>query len=115
MPGKTTVSSRGMRRNITVCRTCVRSPPSQGTIAPRSCAARLRLLRTEEARLRDREPEEVASHPVERHLRREELHPLARAPELVAARDDARLGREAEADRPDRLLRRPAVRARDPG
>ena len=50
-------------------------------------------------------PERVAPHPVERDLRGEQLHPVARAPELIAARDrDARPAAKPDAHRADRLL-----------
>src|SRR5436309_7386363 len=70
--------------------------------------------RAKEPRLRHRQLERVAPDPVERHLRGEQLYPVARAPQLVATRDHARLRREPEAHRPDRLLRRAAFGSRDP-
>src|SRR5437899_9849631 len=89
--------------------------PATGRRGPERCPSPTAgVLRPEEPRLRQRQLERVAPDPVERHLRGEQLHPVARAPELVAARHHARLRREPEARRPDRLLRRAAVGPRDP-
>src|SRR5437867_947449 len=59
--------------------------------------------------------ERVPAQPVEPRLRGEQLHPVARAPQLVAARDRARRRREPEAHGADRLLGRAAVGSGDAG
>src|SRR5439155_1487442 len=71
--------------------------------------------RPEELRVRERQPERMATEPVERDLGGEELHPVARAPELVAARRRAAGGGDRDPQRPGRFLGGRAVGARDPG
>src|SRR6185295_10999047 len=99
------------------------TPPSTSRSARSACrwsgrsrrGSSLPLPGPEQRRLDERQPEDVAAETVERDLRGEELHPVARAPELVAPRDGPALPREPWVDRADRLLRRAPVRPRDPG
>jgi outer membrane protein assembly factor BamB len=78
-------------------------------------AAAISTAAAEQRQLPDRQSEDMAPDPLERHLRRQELHPVARAPELVTRGEGLSGSRQAEADRPDRFLGRPAVWPGDPG
>src|SRR5947199_890047 len=83
-------SARGAsRRSDAWVRSRAARTSSGRSRATKQRTVQLGALRPEELRVDHRLPERVAAQPVERDLRGEELHPVARAPELVVPGDRA--------------------------